>query len=65
MLVSIIWGFAFVAQSEGMNFVGPFTFQGTRMLLAVAILFPISYILYRVRKNRDGVYLLQAYGDVD
>ena len=30
LLCAMIWGAAFVAQSEGMNYVGPFTMQATR-----------------------------------
>ena len=34
LLAAIIWGFAFVAQTVGMDHVGPFTFQSSRYLLA-------------------------------
>ena len=30
LLAAIIWGFAFVAQTVGMDHVGPFTFQSSR-----------------------------------
>lgn len=36
---TIIWGFAFIAQSVGMEKLGPFTFQAARCILAVAFLF--------------------------
>ena len=29
LLTSLIWGTAFVAQSVGMDFLGPFTFNGS------------------------------------
>lgn len=38
---TIIWGTAFVAQSIGMDHIGPFTFQAVRCFLAVLILLPI------------------------
>lgn len=41
---TIIWGFAFIAQSVGMDLIGPFTFQMTRCLLAVAILVPLAFL---------------------
>lgn len=38
LLATVIWGSAFVAQSVGMDHIGPFTFQAIRCLLAVAVL---------------------------
>lgn len=38
LLGTTIWGFAFIAQSVGMDLIGPFTFQTVRCLLAVAFL---------------------------
>ena len=35
---TIIWGSAFIAQSVGMELIGPFTFQAVRCLLAVVFL---------------------------
>ncbi len=46
---AMIWGLSFVAQSEGMNYIGGFTFNGIRMLLGSASLLP--FILIRKRKN--------------
>jgi drug/metabolite transporter (DMT)-like permease len=40
MLTAVIWGFAFVAQRVGMDFVGPFTFNGIRFALGSAVLVP-------------------------
>lgn len=42
---TVIWGFAFIAQSVGMDLIGPFTFQMVRCLLAVAFLVPLSFVL--------------------
>ncbi len=43
ILCSVIWGSAFVAQSVGMDHIGPFTFQAVRCTLAViALLIIIS-----------------------
>lgn len=41
----IIWGSAFIAQSVGMDLIGPFTFQAIRCLLAVVFLVPMSFLL--------------------
>lgn len=42
---TVIWGFAFIAQSVGMDLIGPFTFQMVRCLLAVVFLVPFAFIL--------------------
>jgi drug/metabolite transporter (DMT)-like permease len=39
-LAAIIWGFAFVAQRVGMDYVGPFTFNGVRFTLGMLVLVP-------------------------
>lgn len=43
-LTSVIWGFAFVAQRVGMEYVGPFTFNGVRFALGGLSLLPVLYI---------------------
>ena len=45
LTATVIWGFAFIAQSVGMDLIGPFTFQMVRCLLAVAFLVPLSFLL--------------------
>jgi drug/metabolite transporter (DMT)-like permease len=41
LLAAAIWGFAFVAQRVGMEYVGPFTFTGVRFLLGALSLIPV------------------------
>ena len=41
LLTAAIWGAAFVAQSESMSYIGPFTMQATRFLLAGLVLLPV------------------------
>ena len=48
LLCATIWGVAFVAQSVGMDYVGPFTFNGVRSLIAVAVLFPYIKVMEKV-----------------
>ena len=43
----IIWGSAFIAQSMGMELIGPFTFQAIRCSLAVLFLIPVSFLFDR------------------
>lgn len=50
LLAALIWGVAFVAQSVGMDYMGPFTFNGARFLMGSAVLVPV--ILFR-RKKAD------------
>ena len=45
LTATVIWGFAFIAQSVGMDLIGPFTFQMVRCLLAVALLVPLAFVL--------------------
>lgn len=43
-LAAFIWGVAFVAQSVGMDYVGPFTFNGCRFLIGGMVLTPFALI---------------------
>ncbi len=45
LAATVIWGFAFIAQSVGMDLIGPFTFQFIRCVLAVLFLIPCSFLL--------------------
>jgi len=45
LLATVIWGFAFIAQSVGMERIGPFTFQMARCALAVVFLFSICPLM--------------------
>lgn len=47
---TLIWGSAFIAQSVGMELIGPFTFQAMRCCLAVLFLIPMSFLL-EIRKG--------------
>ena len=54
-LAAIIWGVAFVAQSVGMDYVGPFTFNCVRTLIGGLVLIPCIVFLNRgkVKKKTD------------
>ena len=47
LFATLIWGCAFVAQSVGMDHLGPMTFQAIRSALAVLALLPVTAILDR------------------
>ena len=51
LLTAAIWGFAFVAQRVGMQYIGAFTFNGIRFALGSLSLVPI--IRYFEKKNKD------------
>ena len=61
LLATVIWGSAFIAQSVGMELIGPFTFQAIRCLLAVLFLLPLSLLLDLGKK--DGVSSLRRWLD--
>lgn len=48
LLTAFIWGVAFVAQSVGMDYVEPFTFNAVRSLLGGLVLIPCIFILQKV-----------------
>ena len=59
VIASFIWGTAFVAQTTGMDFIGPLTFINIRFLIGVLVILPLFLIernvLFKVdlkRKNR-------------
>ncbi len=41
---TMIWGSAFIAQSVGMDLIGPFTFQAIRCALAAVFLFLLTFV---------------------
>lgn len=51
-LTAFIWGTAFVAQSMGMDYLGPFGFNGIRCLIGGVALLPCIYILGRTGAGR-------------
>ncbi|HIS30952.1 MAG TPA: DMT family transporter [Candidatus Limivivens intestinipullorum] len=47
LLTALIWGSAFVAQSVGMDYVGPFTFNSVRCLIGGLVLLPCIFFFKR------------------
>ena len=50
-LTAFIWGTAFVAQSVGMDYLGPFTFNGVRSFIGGAALLPCIFLLERFNEK--------------
>ena len=59
LLAALVWGVAFVAQSEGLNYVGAFTFNTCRFILGGAVLIPCIYFLH----GRKGKYWKRKASD--
>lgn len=54
LLTAFIWGTAFVAQSVGMDYLEPFTFNGVRSLIGGAALLPCIWILQKLNgRSKD------------
>lgn len=52
VLATIIWGSAFIAQVLGMDYVGPYTFNGVRFVLGSMSLLPLLYFSKPERHER-------------
>ena len=51
LLTALIWGCAFVAQSVGMDYVGPFTFNCVRCMIGSVVLIPVIFLMDRMKKK--------------
>lgn len=51
-LTALIWGTAFVAQSKGMDYLGPFTFNGIRSLCSALSLGIFILIVHKTKKEK-------------
>ncbi len=56
IITSVIWGFAFVAQRVGMDFIGPFTYNGVRFALGSLSLLPLIAYFNAQKKRPFSVY---------
>ncbi|MBR0599415.1 DMT family transporter [Sinanaerobacter chloroacetimidivorans] len=54
MITALIWGVSFVAQRSGMEYIGPFTFNGIRCFIGALVLIPVIIIMDRQRKIRQS-----------
>lgn len=55
LITATIWGFAFVAQRVGMDFVGPFTFNAVRFALGSLSLLPLILFLNKKSPAQKAV----------
>lgn len=54
ILTALIWGLAFVAQSVGMDYVKPFTFNAARFFIGGAVLIPLIFQMRRIGGNDNA-----------
>ncbi len=52
LLAAFVWGFAFVAQRQGMLHLGPFTFNGIRFVLGTLSLLPLL-VIFKPAKSQN------------
>ncbi|MDN3921714.1 DMT family transporter [Roseateles violae] len=53
LVVALIWGSAFVAQSQGMAEVGPMLFTGVRFLIGALVVAPLAWLEWRGLARRE------------
>ena len=63
ILASIIWGTALVAQTTGMDFIGPLTFINVRFIIGTLIILPLAFferdIFFKVEEaHRKKLYFI-------
>ena len=54
-LAALIWGFAFVAQSAGMEYVGPFTFNAVRCIIGALVLVPVALLFKPEETDKEEI----------
>ncbi len=54
-LTALIWGSAFVAQSVGMDYVGPITFNMARFYIGGIVLIPSIFVIKRITRSNVGL----------
>ena len=60
LLAAWIWGFAFVAQKIGSEYVGAFTFNGIRFALGSLTLVPVLIYFNKKNRNNKGYVKLES-----
>ncbi len=54
-LTALIWGSAFVAQSVGMDYVGPITFNMARFYIGGIVLIPSIFVIKKITRSNVGL----------
>lgn len=53
LTAALIWGSAFVAQKSGMEYIGPFTFNGIRTFIGGLVLIPVILVLSKSKDRSE------------
>ncbi|MBE6708323.1 MAG: DMT family transporter [Ruminococcaceae bacterium] len=61
-LTAMIWGFAFVAQLVGADYLRPFTFNGIRFVMGAVSLIPVILLFERGRSSKKELSATVKYG---
>ena len=61
-LTAFIWGSAFVAQSVGMDYLGPFTFNSIRCLMGGIVLIPVLMLFKRNGRKKSQEQVAEVAG---
>lgn len=65
LLTAIVWGMAFVAQSTGMEHVGPFTFNSVRNVIGGLVLIPVIMVIRKINgEQRPFITKIEFIGGV-
>ena len=62
VITAVIWGFAFVAQRVGADYLRPFTFNGIRFAMGALSLIPVILIFERGKSTRAELRSTVLYG---
>lgn len=54
LLTALIWGSSFVAQRAGMDYIGPYTFNGLRSIIGGIVLIPVILLLQKLNSGSAG-----------
>ncbi|MEG1010255.1 MAG: DMT family transporter [Ruthenibacterium sp.] len=60
LLTALIWGCAFVAQSAGMDYVGPFTFNSARSFIGAIFLLPCIALIDKMNGRKPSLWGVAA-----
>ena len=59
-LTALIWGLAFVAQSEGAKYIGAFTFNSLRFFIGALVLVPCVILFDRLRGDGRRLFSIEG-----
>ena len=51
LLCTLIWGTTFIAQETGMEFIGPYVFNGIRFFVGFLALVPFYFLIDKKKSN--------------